>query len=129
MILEDKAINIQMRRNKREIGTVYEQRVGRYLETQGYEILHYNFRCRIGEIDIIAKDKEYIVFCEVKFRSKTGTGNPMEAVDSRKQRVISKCALYYLTQHHMTECACRFDVISVLGDEITVIKNAFDYSG
>lgn len=118
-----------MKQNRRETGSQYEQLAGSYLESCGYEILEYNYRCRIGEIDIIARDGEYLVFCEVKYRRGSDTGNPLEAVDWKKQKVISKCALYYLTVNHLTNHACRFDVVGVLGKEITLIKNAFEYCG
>ena len=52
-----------MKKNRREIGTEYEKKAGAYLEGQGYEVLEYNYRCRMGEIDIIARDVEYLVFC------------------------------------------------------------------
>ena len=55
-------------------GAEYEQKAGAYLEEQGYEILEYNFRCRAGEIDIVARDGEYLVFCEVKYRASGGGG-------------------------------------------------------
>ena len=58
-------------KNRRRTGTKYEKIAGEFLEKQGYRILEYNFRCRYAEIDIVAKDGEYLVFCEVKFR-KTG---------------------------------------------------------
>ena len=111
-----------MKENQREKGAYWEQKAGVYLESIGYEILEYNFRCRMGEIDIIARDGDYLVFCE-------GKGYPAEAVDFKKQRVISKCALYYLTKKGTMELPCRFDVVSILNDKIQVIKNAFDYTG
>ena len=58
-----------MKENQREKGAYWEQKAGAYLESIGYEILEYNFRCRMGEIDIIAQDGEYLVFCEVKYRA------------------------------------------------------------
>ncbi len=116
--------------NKRAVGTVYEKAAGAYLEKQGYRILEYNFRCRSGEIDIIARDGEYLVFVEVKYRKDAGSGNPLEAVDARKQRTISRTALYYCMKHGYGETTpCRFDVAAVLGEEITLIKNAFLYQG
>lgn len=115
--------------NRRKTGSEYEQKAGAYLEEQGYEILEYNYRCRMGEIDIIARDGEYLVFCEVKYRSDLRSGHPAEAVDRRKQQVISRCALCYLTQRGMTDQACRFDVVSFEGDTVTVYADAFDYLG
>lgn len=118
-----------MTENKRETGARYERRAGAYLAEQGYEILEYNYRCRMGEIDIIARDGEYLVFCEVKYRSDDISGHPAEAVDFSKQRVISKCAMFYLTSHGLSDTACRFDVVSYEGDTVTLFPNAFDYIG
>lgn len=124
------------KRNNRQTGAIYEQMAGTYLENQGYQILQYNYRCRQGEIDIIARDGEYLVFCEVKFRKDSSSGLPEEAVDLKKQRVISQCALYYITVHGLSGIPCRFDVIGILGSgeeaeipysSIHLYKNAFDY--
>lgn len=115
--------------NKRQIGTEKEKLAGAYLEKNGYDIIEYNFRCKQGEIDIIAKDGEYLVFFEVKYRSSSMSGTPFEAVDYKKQRIISRCALFYITKHKVTDVPCRFDVIGVTDKEVEVIKNAFDYIG
>lgn len=112
--------------NKRAKGTAYEQAAGYYLEQQGYEILTFNYRCPLGEIDIIAKEGGYLVFCEVKYRAGTSKGSPLEAVGSRKQRTIYRCAEWYLNEKHLSDVACRFDVIGVEGSKITVLKNAFE---
>ena len=79
----------------------------------------------IRDSDIIAKDGDCYVFCEVKYRSGRQAGNPLEAVDQRKQKKIFRCALYYTVQHGIEDAQCRFDVIGVEGTEITHIKNAF----
>lgn len=114
--------------NKRAVGTAYEKQAGAYLAGLGYEILEYNFRCRIGEIDIIARDGEYLVFLEVKYRANAASGSPFDAVDGKKQRIISRVAAYYCLTHGYDETtSCRFDVVAVLGDEISLIKNAFEY--
>ena len=82
----------------------------------------------MGEIDLIAKKGSYLVFIEVKYRTKALTGNPLEAVDSKKQRRICKSADYYRMIHGMMEDeACRFDVVGVLGEQIILIENAFRY--
>lgn len=112
-------------KNKRQTGAKYEQAAGFYLEQQGYEIIEYNYRCRFGEIDIIAKDGSYLVFCEVKYRSCKGKGSPLEAVDARKQRTIFRCAAHYLTGRGNTDVPCRFDVIGIDGTAVTHVKNAF----
>lgn len=116
--------------NRRAVGTAYEKQAGAYLVGQGYEILEYNFRCRIGEIDIIARDGAYLVFVEVKYRRSTENGSPLEAVDRKKQRIISKVATYYCLTHGYGETSpCRFDVVAILGEEISLVKNAFEYAG
>ncbi len=115
--------------NKREIGTAYEKQAGEYLTRQGYEILAYNFRCRYGEIDIIARDGEYLVFVEVKYRRTAKNGSPLEAVTAKKQYIISRVASYYCLTHGCQESTpCRFDVVAILGDEISLIQNAFAYA-
>lgn len=114
--------------NYRKTGAHYEKIAGEYLADLGYKILECNFRCRAGEIDIIAEENGYLVFCEVKYRSREQTGHPLEAVDARKQKTLSKCALYYLAKEQKTDCLCRFDVIGIQGKDIILIKNAFDYS-
>ena len=116
--------------NKRTVGNTYEKLAGAFLEQAGYEIIEYNFRCRLGEIDIIAKDGAYLVFTEVKYRKTAGSGSPFEAVNRKKQQTISKVAAYYCLTHGRGEMTpCRFDVVAVCGTEIKVIKNAFEYQG
>lgn len=117
-----------MRQNNRSIGTDYEQLAGQYLEQKGYTVLAYNFRSRNGEIDIIAKDGDTFVFCEVKYRKTMLQGHPMEAVNHRKQQRISKCALYYLQKNGLADVDCRFDVIGILDGEISHVMNAFEYA-
>ncbi|HBA63828.1 MAG TPA: YraN family protein [Lachnospiraceae bacterium] len=112
--------------NRRSVGTAYEQKAEAYLKKQGMQILERNFRCRQGEIDLIAREGETIVFCEVKYRNGTAVGHPLEAVGVRKQQRLIHCAAYYLMQHGGTETACRFDVIGFLGEELIHISNAFE---
>lgn len=114
--------------NKRQVGSEYEKRAAEYLKQQGYEILQMNYRCRQGEIDIVAKEAGNLVFVEVKYRSDSRRGLPQEAVSTSKQRVISRVAEYYcVTHHHSVEIPCRFDVVAVLGEEIHLFRNAFEY--
>lgn len=114
-------------RNKRQIGTDYENLAAEYLVKKGYRILERNYRNPHGEIDIIAKDGETIVFCEIKYRAGKRYGSPLEAVDVRKQRRISKVALYYTAGYKASESAFyRFDVIGIDGEgHIEHIENAF----
>ncbi|MCI5160391.1 MAG: YraN family protein, partial [Candidatus Electrothrix sp. AUS1_2] len=98
----------------------------RYLEKLGYTILERNYRLRTGEVDIIARDKEYLVFIEVKTRRSATFGSPFEAVDARKQQQILKIASAYIGGK---DIPVRFDVVAVhlSGREIRVevLKNAF----
>ncbi len=100
-----------------------------YLKKKGYLILVTNYTNTLGEIDIIAKDKDYIVFVEVKTRMSRAFGDPMEAVDERKQLKIMQTATMYLKSKRLLETPCRYDVIAILGDisnpEIRHIQNAF----
>ncbi len=113
-------------KNCRRIGSWYEQKAAEYLKAQGYQILEKNFRCQSGEIDLIAKENEYLVFVEVKYRRTVALGNPLEAVDQRKQKRIYQAAGYYLhCFYYGKEVSCRFDVVAILGEEIFLIRNAF----
>ena len=116
--------------NKRRTGGCYEAAAAAYLEKQGLVILRRNYRCRSGEIDLIARDGRYLVFIEVKYRRDKSCGHPAEAVTPRKQRTISKVASYYLLTHGCgMDTPCRFDVAAVSGDGVELIKNAFEYQG
>lgn len=98
-----------------------------YLKKKGYRILEANFRCRFGEIDLIARDGAYLVFIEVKYRSSLKDGDSLEAVNRRKQRKIHRVAEYYLCMHQeKTDLPCRFDVIGIEEERIRLIRNAFD---
>ena len=117
------------RPNKRRIGADHEEAAARYLEAQGYKILKRNYRIRAGEVDIIAEKEDVIVYAEIKFRRDGRFGDPLEAVDLRKQRRISRAAaVHYETWGAPFGKACRFDVIGIYGDgTIRHIENAFDY--
>lgn len=121
-----------MRRNgeasSKRTGLYYETQAAVFLEKQGYQILERNFRCPAGEIDLIAKEGEYLCFVEVKYRSERETGTPEEAVDAKKQKRISRAALYYLMKQGLGDTTpCRFDVVGIRPDRIRVTKNAFSF--
>lgn len=114
--------------NKRKVGANGERIAGVFLEKQGYQILQYNFRCRSGEIDLIAREGGYLVFIEVKYRKDGALGTALEAVDVRKQRKICRTACMFLLGHpSYWEFPSRFDVVAIQGEEISLIKNAFSY--
>lgn len=116
--------------NNRRTGQEKEQLAAQFLEKEGYVVIQQNFRCRRGEIDIIAKEGKYLVFVEVKYRNDSKCGYPEEAVDYRKQMQISKVALYYLKRkRYMLEQPCRFDVVAIVQNEIRLYRNAFDFIG
>lgn len=115
-------------RNKRKLGAKVEQMVKEYISENGMSVLEMNYRCRQGEIDIIAKDGAYYVFIEVKYRSNTNFGTPQEAVDLSKQKRICKAAQYYMYSHHLSEFTpVRFDVVAVLDKDISYFSNAFEF--
>ena len=96
-----------------------------FLIKQKYKILHTNFKTNIGEIDIVAKDKKTIVFVEVKAKSTLSFGYPREMVTQSKQQKILMVAQQYQKRYDLFDAPCRFDVIEILDEKITHIKNAF----
>lgn len=114
------------RRNKRRIGADYEKKAADYLRTVGYQIIEKNYRCPQGEIDLIARDGEYLAFVEVKCRMNLSAGYGEEAVGYRKQLRIRKTAIWYLkAQHISVEQPCRFDVVAFMAEKLTLLKDAF----
>ena len=112
--------------NKREIGSKYENIAREYLIKNDYRIIESNFSCKIGEIDIIANNESYLCFIEVKYRDKNSFAKGIYAVNSYKQKKIYNVAKYYMLKNNIKDdTACRFDVVSIDGEEITLIKNAF----
>lgn len=100
------------------------------LKQNGYKIIAKNYRTKLGEIDIVANEKDTVCFIEVKTRRSDRFGSPQEAVLSSKQRQISKAALNFLKDNNLLDRNARFDVVSVVltGDKpkLDLIKNAFE---
>ncbi len=115
------------RTNRRREGGLYEARTADWLCARGYRILERNFRCRIGEIDLIAAKDLTLVFVEVKFRANRVCGEPEEAVHPAKQRRIYRTAQYYLTARpEFGRWDCRFDVAAYRPDgSLTYYPGAF----
>ena len=112
--------------NKRTVGSDTEERAVRFLQENGYSLVMQNYRCKAGEIDIIAFEGGELVFAEVKFRRTEKFGRPEEAVDARKQMRIRKAAQWYLmTQDLSPETPVRFDVIAMDPWEVRIYRNAF----
>ena len=112
------------------LGNVGEDLACEELERRGYAIIARRYRRRGGELDIIARDGKTMVFVEVKAREGRAFGEACEAVTPNKRRTITRLALDYLMRHRLTECACRFDVVSIHFESgtplIEVYQNAFD---
>ncbi|MDH4319672.1 MAG: YraN family protein, partial [Desulfobulbaceae bacterium] len=95
------------------LGSKGEDAAAFHLQQKGYEILCRNYRQRFGEIDIVARDGDVLVFVEVKTRRSLRYGTPFEAIDQRKQRQLSKVALHYISRYKLYHQPARFDVIAV----------------
>lgn len=107
------------------LGVQGETLAKKFLIDKGFKILVQNYSTKIGEIDIIAKTKDIIVFIEVKNRQTKRFGMPREAVTPYKQNKIRKVAMQYLMAHKLTESKVRFDCIEILGDTVTHLENCF----
>jgi len=109
----------------KRLGSAGEKRAATYLAGLGMRIVERNYRCRQGEIDLIAWDGDTLVFVEVKARRSGDCGTPEEAVSPAKQRKLRQVALWYLARLGY-EPFCRFDVVSVAGDQVTHFRAAFE---
>lgn len=109
---------------RQRLGIAGEALAEAVLRDKGLRILARRWRCRSGEIDLIAEDGRWLVFVEVKARAGEGFGRPSEAVDARKRRRLARAALTYLQAEDALERPCRFDVVEV-GREIRHIEDAF----
>lgn len=107
------------------VGDSGEEIAKNYLKKQGYRIVKTNYKNKIGEIDIIAYEKDVLVFIEVKYRKNDAFGLPREAVNYHKQMKIRKVASVFINQNRLFDKVCRFDVVEILGDKITLLKNCF----
>ncbi|WP_106478384.1 YraN family protein [Phytohalomonas tamaricis] len=114
---------------KRRRGQDIEVLTAHWLTAQGLTEIARNQHARGGEIDLIMRDGETLVFVEVRYRATTRYGSPLETVTVTKQRRLIKAARFYLANNRLS-CSCRFDVVGVTGHlsalEFTWIKSAFD---
>jgi len=112
------------------LGLLSEKKAREFLKAQGYKILQANYKTKLGEVDIIARDKDTLCFVEVKSRSSDRFGTGLDAVSRLKQKQVSKAALSFLKEKNLLDSKARFDVVSLdySGNEekITLIKNAFE---
>ena len=120
-----------MHNYNKEIGQYGENLASSYLLNIGYKLLNRNYKCKLGEIDIICLDKKYVVFIEVKTRYNINYGRPSESVNTKKQFKIFKAAQYYIQEKKLFNSYFRFDVVEVFlnsGIEepmINLFKDAF----
>lgn len=116
--------------DRKALGADGERAAEKYLRRQRYTILERNYRCPLGEIDLVALDGKTVVFVEVKTRTGEGHGGPLEAVDTRKQRQIGRVAQTYLLHHRLQDRDARFDVVGVWHDGARIVcelvRNAFE---
>ena len=119
-----------MESQKQNLGRAGEQIAESYLKKKGFTLLERNYRCPIGELDLIVLDRRVVVFVEVKTRSDGLLGSPLEAVHRYKQQRMIKVALYFLSQRRLHDQEARFDVIGITFEDqepkIEHIQNAFD---
>ncbi|MFQ5708236.1 MAG: YraN family protein [bacterium] len=113
----------------RRVGNLGENLATRYLKQHAFEIIDRNYRWARGEIDIVAKKENTLIFVEVKTARQKGFGSPESWVDERKQRQIGQVAQHYLQEKEIEEMDCRFDVVAITKDghewKIHHIQNAF----
>lgn len=117
----------------REYGSYGEELAGRFYESKGFIILEKNFRCRLGEIDIIAGNTEMIVFAEVKLRRDSSFAGAAEYVTASKQKKVINAARVWLGRNNRPDKYLRFDVVEIYLPEgkdgkayINLIDNAFE---
>ncbi|MBC7190432.1 YraN family protein [Candidatus Aerophobetes bacterium] len=116
-----------------ELGKKGEKAALSFLRKKGYKILERNFRCRLGEIDIVAKNEDKIIFVEVRSRENLNLGYPEESLTHIKKKRLTKLALFYLKCRRLEDIPCRFDVVAVVFEKgeiknIHLVKNAFEAS-
>jgi len=113
-----------------DLGKLGEDLALKRIKRLGYKCLIRNYRCPLGEIDIIAKDGDTLVFIEIKTRRGRSLGYAKEAINRKKRRQVSKVALAYMKAHNCCDVKSRFDVVAINLTEnkkqIEVIRNAFD---
>ena len=103
--------------NRRDVGDKHEKFACEVLNEHGLQIIAQNYLCKMGEIDIIARDKDQLVFVEVRYRKSELYGGSLESVNPKKQKRIILAANHYLQKHNLTnKIACRFDVFAITGN-------------
>jgi putative endonuclease len=123
------------RRAPKPLGLRGEEAAARYLKRLGYKIVARGDRLKTGEIDLVAVDRQTVVFVEVKTRESADAGHPSEAVDAAKQRRLTRAAVTFLKHHGLLESPARFDVVAITWPAnqrrptVEHFPNAFEASG
>jgi putative endonuclease len=102
-----------------------ERVAARFLIKLGFDILARRYQARSGELDIVAFENEELVFLEVKTRRSGDFGEPWEFVDWQKQQILRRAAEQFIADHDLGDCSYRFDIVSVLGNKVSLYRNAF----
>lgn len=115
--------------NKRQRGDDAEDLALTYLQAQGFKLIERNFNCRLGELDLVMQDQDYLVFVEVRHRKSHQYGGALESITPAKQAKLRRAAEVYMQSTKTIDCPCRFDILCVTGSLHTPdyqwIKNAF----
>ena len=118
---------------RRATGRRGEDVAAAFVAALGWRVVVRNFRCRAGEIDVVALDGDTVVFVEVRARASRGFGTPLESVDGRKQAQVGRVARHFLSARGWHERAARFDVVGVRLDVdppgVEHVRGAFDLIG
>ena len=120
--------------NRQEVGKLGEKLAQKFLKKKGYRILETDFRCRMGEIDIVAQQKDYLVFVEVRTKSSLDFGTPEESITQSKKEKLIASALTYISTHQNLPPLWRIDVVAIEVDQkgkskrIELIENAITQS-
>ena len=117
----------------RQTGDLGEDAAARYLETRGFKVLDRNWRFRQWELDLVCRDRDTIVFVEVKTRRAGSMASPADALTPKKQARLIKAASHYLTRNDLWDAPCRFDLAAVTDTgtsmDVDLVENAFDLTG
>ena len=123
--LRDEPGDAYVWRTTKDVGDTGEASAERFLVERGYRIIERNFRCKLGEIDLVARERGVLCFIEVRSRGDGEHGHPAETVSWAKQRKVIRAAYAYLDQRRPRFDEARFDVVAIVGDTIELIRDAW----
>lgn len=111
------------------LGNRAEKLAAKHLKKHKLKLIETNYHCKLGELDLIMRDGDYLVFVEVRHRRSQNFGGALESIDKRKQTKLTRAAQHYLVHHNINNCPARFDIVCVNGDlnkpEFLWLQNAF----